>query len=265
MLDTTQTEAHAGGRRLHHKVILVVGATSGIGRAVAYRVAAEGAAVMLAGRRQDLGQQAVAYIENRGGRAAFVRCDATVETDVAAAVGHCIRHFGRLNGAVNNAGGVVATGPIANLRATDWEADLASNLTSVFYGLKHQLPAIHDAGGGAVINNASSAGVSAVPGLAAYSAAKHGVVGLTRSAALEWAERRVRVNAIITGNVDTPLYRELLGASPELPREDLHAPNPSNRVADPNEIAGLIAYVLTDEASFITGSAIAIDGGMTAQ
>ena len=112
---------------------------------------------------------------------------------------------------------------------------------------------------------ASTAGVSAVPGLAAYSAAKHGLVGLTKSAALEWADRRVRVNAIVTGNVDTPLYRRLLDASPDQPRDQLQAPNATGRVSDPTEIAGLVSYLLSDEAAFITGSAIPIDGGATAQ
>jgi NAD(P)-dependent dehydrogenase (short-subunit alcohol dehydrogenase family) len=104
-----------------------------------------------------------------------------------------------------------------------------------------------------------------VPGLAPYSAAKHGLVGLTKSAALEWADRQVRVNAIVTGNVDTALYRRLLDAPPEHPRDQLDAPNPSGRLSDPTEIAGLVAYLLSDEAAFITGSAIAIDGGATAQ
>jgi NAD(P)-dependent dehydrogenase (short-subunit alcohol dehydrogenase family) len=134
---------------------------------------------------------------------------------------------------------VLAAGPLADLSAADWQAELDLNLNSAFFGLKHQIPAIHASGGGAIINNASTAGVSAVPGLAAYSAAKHGLVGLTKSAALEWADRRVRVNAIVTGNVDTALYRRLLDAPPDHPRDQLDAPNPSGRLSDPTEIAGL--------------------------
>ena len=251
--------------QLPDKVILVVGATSGIGRAVALRVAAEGAAVVVAGRRAELGAQVCGDIISAGGQGVFTPCDATREGDVAAAVALAIDRFGHLDGAVNNAGGVLAAGPLADLSAADWQAELDLNLNSVFFGLKHQIPAIHAAGGGAIINNASTAGVSAVPGLAAYSAAKHGLVGLTKSAALEWADRRVRVNAIVTGNVDTPLYRRLLDASPDHPRDQLDAPNPSGRLSDPTEIAGLVAYLLSDEAAFITGSAIAIDGGATAQ
>jgi NAD(P)-dependent dehydrogenase (short-subunit alcohol dehydrogenase family) len=200
--------------RLTGKVILIVGATSGIGRAVALRVADERATVVVAGRRADLGAQVCDDIISVGAQAVFTPCDATQEGDVAAAVALAIDKFGHLDGAVNNAGGVLAAGPLADLPAADWQAELDLNLNSVFFGLKHQIPAIHASGGGAIINNASTAGVSAVPGLAAYSAAKHGLVGLTKSAALEWADRRVRVNAIVTGNVDTPLYRRLLDASP---------------------------------------------------
>jgi NAD(P)-dependent dehydrogenase (short-subunit alcohol dehydrogenase family) len=250
--------------RLTGKVILIVGATSGIGRAVALRIADESAAVVVAGRRADLGAQVCDDIISVGGQAVFTSCDATQEGDIAAAVALAIVKFGHLDGAVNNAGGVLAAGPLADLSAADWQAELDLNLNSVFLGLKHQIPAIHAAGGGTIINNASTAGVSAVPGLAAYSAAKHGLVGLTKSAALEWADRRVRINAIVTGNVDTPLYRRLLDASPDQPRDQLDAPNPTGRVADPTEIAGLVAYLLSDEAAFITGSAIAIDGGATA-
>lgn len=251
--------------RLKSKVVMVVGATSGIGRAVALRVAAEGATVVAAGRRAGLGEDLAGDIIARGGQALFVRCDATVEDDVAAAVGVAVAKFGRLDSAVNNAGGVVAPGSLDQITGDAWRAELDLNLTSVFYGLKHQLPAICAAGGGTVVNNASTAAVSAVPGLAAYTAAKHGVVGLTRSAALEWADRGVRVNALVTGNVDTPLYRQLLGAPSERPADELLAPNPTGRVADPREVAGLVAYLLSGEATFLTGAALAIDGGATAQ
>jgi NAD(P)-dependent dehydrogenase (short-subunit alcohol dehydrogenase family) len=221
--------------------------------------------VVAAARRAALGDELATDIVARGGQALFVRCDATVEADVAAAVDAAVTKFGRVDCAVNNAGGVVAGGPLDQIAGDAWRAELDLNLTSVFHGLKHQLPAIRAAGGGAIVNNASTAGVSAVPGLAAYTAAKHGVVGLTRSAALEWADRGVRVNALVTGNVDTPLYRRLLGTPPERPAHELAAHNPTGRVADPREVAGLVAYLLSDEATFLTGAALAIDGGATAQ
>jgi NAD(P)-dependent dehydrogenase (short-subunit alcohol dehydrogenase family) len=134
----------------------------------------------------------------------------------------------------------------------------------VFYSLKFQIPAIAAAGGGCIVNNASIGGVRGITGLSGYVAAKHGVVGLTRSAALEGAGHGVRVNALVTGNADTPLYRRLIGAPAEgdLPGP---APNPTGRVAGPEEIAAFVAFLLSDEAAFITGAALAIDGGSTAQ
>ena len=200
-----------------------------------------------------------------GGRALFVAADVTVERDAERLVAAAVTEFGRLDGAVNNAGGVSAAGPVHTIGGAAWHAELEQNLTSVFYCLKFQIPAMTGpAGGGSIINNASTGGVRGIPGLAAYVAAKHGVVGLTRSAALECAGRGVRVNALVTGNVDTPLYRDLLGAPPEgeLPGP---APNPTGRVATPGEVASFAAFLLSDESAFITGAALAIDGGVTAQ
>ena len=245
------------------KVVVVSGGTSGIGLAVARRVARDGGAVVIGARRTGPGQDAVAAIRADGGRALFVPADATVEEDAAALVDAAVDRFGRLDGAVNNAGGVRATGPLHELDADEWRAELDHNLTSVFFGLKYQVPAILEAGGGSIVNNASLGGVRGIPGLAAYAAAKHGVVGLTRSVALEEATAGVRVNALVTGNVDTPLYRRLSHV-PEggpLPGEQ---PNPTKRAAEPDEVASFVAYLLSDETRFVTGAALAIDGGFTA-
>jgi NAD(P)-dependent dehydrogenase (short-subunit alcohol dehydrogenase family) len=248
--------------RLESKVVLVVGGGSGIGRAVALRVAQEGAAVVIGGRGRDAGEAVAAEAREIGGRVRFVATDATVEADVERLVDATVREFGRLDGAVNNAGSVNAAGSVPDISAAAWQAEVAQNLTTVFHGLKFQIPAMLHAGGGSIVNNASIGGVGGIPGLAPYAAAKHGVVGLTRSAALECAQRQVRVNALVTGNVDTPLYRGLLGVAPDADLGD--APNPTGRVASPDEIAAFVAFLLSDESRFITGGALAIDGGSTA-
>jgi NAD(P)-dependent dehydrogenase (short-subunit alcohol dehydrogenase family) len=250
--------------RLESKVVVVTGGSSGIGRAVAERVTSEGAAVVIGARRTDLGREVAAGIRATGGQALFVATDVTVEADVAGLARTAVAEFGRLDGAFNNAGGVHASGVVQEIDDAEWRADLDQNLSSVFYSLKYQVPAMLASGGGAIVNNAALAGVVGVPGMAAYVAAKHGVVGLTRAAALECAGQGVRVNALVTGNVDTPLFRGLLGA-PADGELEVAGMNPAGRVARPDEIAAFVAFLLSDEAAFITGAALAIDGGFTAQ
>jgi NAD(P)-dependent dehydrogenase (short-subunit alcohol dehydrogenase family) len=193
-----------------------------------------------------------------------VPTDVTVEADVARLIAAAVSSFGRLDGAFNNAGGVSAGGEVRHIEAAAWQAELDQNLTSVFYSLKYEITAMRETvGRGAIVNNASLAGALGVPGLAAYAAAKHGVVGLTRAAALENARQGVRINALVTGNVDTPLFRRLLRTPPEAELDGTGL-NPSGRVAEPAEIAAFVAFLLSDEAAFITGAALAIDGGASA-
>jgi NAD(P)-dependent dehydrogenase (short-subunit alcohol dehydrogenase family) len=180
----------------------------------------------------------------------------------APSVDTAVSEFGRLDGAFNNAGG----GPMASVRDADsdvWHQSLDLNLTSVFYGLKYQLPAIIAAGGGGVVNNASVSGVKGDPTQAAYNAAKHGVIGLTRSAALDVARSAVRVNALVTGLIDTPLWQGVVDRDPEGAQRYL-AMQPTGRAGTPDEVAALTAFLLSDDAAFISGAAIAIDGALTA-
>ena len=250
--------------------MLVTGGSTGIGRAVAGRAAAEGASVVIAGRREDVGERAAAEIRASGSPARFVATDVTSEAQVEALVEATLSAYGRLDGAFNNAGDVIAGGPVPEIGADAWHAELALNLTSVFHCLAYEIPAMRASGGGSIVNNASLGGVRGIPGLSAYVAAKHGVVGLTRSAALECAADGVRVNVLVTGNVDTPLYRRLLGVPGEGDGEggptadELHAPNPMGRVAHPDEVAAFVTFLLSDESAFVTGAALPIDGGATA-
>jgi NAD(P)-dependent dehydrogenase (short-subunit alcohol dehydrogenase family) len=246
--------------RFTGKVVLITGATSGMGLAVAHRVSAEGAKVVLAARGKEAGDELAASLPE----AIFVPTDVTVEADVAAVVRQAVDTYGRLDGVFNNVGAATAMGPITGITGDAWNAELALNLSSVFYSLKHEIPALEAAGGGAIVNNASNLGVVGGAGMAAYSAAKHGVVGLTRSAALDTAAAGIRVNALITGGVDTPLLRRNLGDSPDEALRFAAGMHPVGRIAQPEEIAAFAAFLLSDDATFITGAALAIDGGLTA-
>ncbi|GAB3644888.1 SDR family NAD(P)-dependent oxidoreductase [Glycomyces tarimensis] len=250
--------------RFKSKVVIVTGGATGMGLAVAERVAAEGGTAVIASLRKDVAETAVASITAKGGQAAFVPTDVTDEEQVERLIARTVDEFGGLHGAFNNAGGLNAFGTVTEIDAKAWDTDITLTLTSVFHGLKHQIPAIAASGGGAIVNNASNLGVVGMGTVAPYVAAKHGVVGLTKAAALETAKQGVRINAVLPGGVDTPLYRSTTGATEE-GREKIAGLHPMGRIARPEEVAAFICHLLSDEASFITGAALSIDGGFTAQ
>jgi NAD(P)-dependent dehydrogenase (short-subunit alcohol dehydrogenase family) len=246
-------------RRFEDSVVLVTGASSGIGRVAAERLADEGAAVVLAARRHDLGEQVADGIRARGGEALFAAVDVTDEAAVGRLVETAVRRYGRLDGAFNNAGVSEIVGPVHKVDEATWRRIVDVSLTGTFFCLKHQIPVLLTTGG-AIVNNASTLGVVAAPAMAPYVAAKHGVVGLTRAAAVELADQGVRVNALVTGTTDTSMadqFRERFAARPD-------RLGPMGRLARAEEIASLALYLLSAEASYVTGAALAVDGGATA-
>ncbi len=245
------------------KTALVTGADSGIGRATALALAREGAKVLVCDIDDAEGKSAVAEIAGAGGEARYAHVDVTDESQVEAMVRDALEHFGRLDCAVNNAGITGPGGLIPDYDLETWSRIVAVDLTGVFLCLKHEIPALRG-GGGAIVNMASGAGLIAVPGLAPYCASKHGVLGLTKTAAIENATSGVRVNAICPGSTDTPLLRGAMAQDPRLEKMVL-ANQPGGRLGMPEEIAEAAVWLCSDRASFVTGESMLVDGGAVAR
>jgi NAD(P)-dependent dehydrogenase (short-subunit alcohol dehydrogenase family) len=252
-------------KRLEGKVALVTGASSGIGRASAVALAAEGARVVVAARRVEMGQETVAIIRDAGGEAAFVRADVSVAADVERLVRETADAYGRLDCALNNAGvpGSVLA-PTADLTEEQWDEVLTTNLKGVWLSMKYEIPLMLEGGGGSIVNMSSILGlVGSGMGVSPYVTSKHAIVGLTKAAALEYAKRGVRVNAVCPGFVETALI-ELATDVPGI-GEALAAAHPVGRIGRPEEIAGAVVWLCSNEASFVTGQTVVLDGGYTAQ
>lgn len=245
------------------KVALVTGASSGIGKATAAAFAREGWAVALADRDAEHGTQAAAELQQGGARALFIPCDVSDEQSVEALIDRIVAEFGRLDAAFNNAGTEGASAPTAESDAANFDRVIAVNLRGVWLCMRAELRQMLRQESGAIVNCASVAGLIGLPGIPAYVASKHGVIGLTRTAALEVARRNVRVNAVCPGAIETPMLERYMGADPK-GREQMERTEPIGRIGEPGEIASAVLWLCGPGASFTTGQALAVDGGWTA-
>jgi NAD(P)-dependent dehydrogenase (short-subunit alcohol dehydrogenase family) len=250
--------------RVENKVALITGGGSGIGRATALLFGREGASVVVADYNAEGGARTVKTIKEAGGTAVFHAADVSNPQDVDGLMHKVMESYGRLDCAFNNAGiqGQLAKTPNCSLE--NWNRVIAINLTGVFLCMKYEIPLMLKHGGGSIVNTASGAGLVGVVGAPAYVAAKHGVAGLTKAAALEFAQKGIRVNAVCPGFIRTPMLEESLDKG-IVSEEQLFALEPMHRIGEPEEIAEAVLWLCSDASSFVTGLPMPVDGGYVAQ
>ncbi len=251
---------------MENKVVLVTGGGSGIGRASALAFADAGAKVVVSGRRETEGFETVALIKKNGGQGTFIQADVSKETDIERLVNETVATYGHLDAAFNNAGIEGEVGKqtheqtVANYRAV-----IDTNVLGVLLAMKYEVGAMLKNGGGAIVNNASVGGLIGFPGVSVYVASKHAVLGLTKSAALEYAKQGVRVNAVSPGGIETPMLNRFTGGPGTQFFDRLAGMHPIGRLGRPEEIAEAVLWLCSDKASFVTGLSLTADGGWTAQ
>lgn len=247
--------------RLDNKVAIITGAASGIGQATAIRFAGEGAAVVVADLNVEGGEATVRGCRENGGRAVFQKADVSAEADVHALVERAVKEFGRLDITYNNAGFVGALGPLEEITADAWDRTHAVLLRGVFFGIKHSIPPMRQAGGGSIISTSSIAGMRGGFGPTIYSAAKSGVINLTECAAVELGKDRIRVNCICPGGIHTPIA----GARTDRGAASLAQSQPIPRAGQPEDIANMALFLASGESEWITGASMLVDGGYMAR
>jgi NAD(P)-dependent dehydrogenase (short-subunit alcohol dehydrogenase family) len=255
--------------RVSGKVALITGGGSGIGRATAIVFAREGAKVAIADYNRDGGEQTVRMIKDAGGEALFIEANVAIAKQVEAMVAKTVETYGRLDCAFNNAGieGEMGHGGpinIADCSEENWARIIAINLTGVFLCMKYEIPQMLKHGGGSIVNTASAAGLIGLPGGTAYVASKHGVAGLTKSAALEYAKSGIRINAVCPGFIRTAMVERAIDGG-SISEEMMIASEPIGRIGRPEEIANAVLFLCSDDASYVTGLPMPVDGGYVAQ
>jgi NAD(P)-dependent dehydrogenase (short-subunit alcohol dehydrogenase family) len=248
------------------KVALVTGGGSGIGRAAAMALAEAGAKVVVSGRREAEGFETVALIKKAGGQGTFIRGDVSNEADVEKLVAQTMKTYGRLDAAFNNAGIEGEVGkPTHEQSVANYRSVMDINVLGVLLAMKHEIGAMLKNGGGAIVNNASVGGLIGFPGVSVYVASKHAVLGLTKTAALEYAKQGIRVNAVSPGGIETPMLNRFTGGPGTDFFNQLAGMHPIGRLGRPEEMAEAVLWLCSDKASFVTGVSLTADGGWTAQ
>lgn len=243
--------------RFTDKVVFVTGAASGIGRAAAIAFAAEGARVAILDRTENALKEAAAAVKGAGGEVVTIACDVSSPEQVEDAVKQVVERFGQLDIAFNNAGVENKAAPLHEIELEEWDRILGINLRGTFVCMKHEIAQMVRQGGGVVVNTSSGAGIRGVAGGAAYAASKHAIIGMTKSAALDYATLSIRVNAVLPGNIETPMMDRFTGGDIQK-AIDLE---PVGRLGKPEEIAEAVLWMSSDLGGFVTGSAIVVDGG----